>query len=145
MVTRRLATRAAGGLVAAAAFVGVMAVDGGGWDDDSAGLTDLVGVFGFLIAVGVFLARANSLRGHLLNRRRVRRRMIGSVRQRERLRVDVNHASTRTLAELPGIDDALADVVAATRPFQSVEDLGAALDLAAEAVETLRPITAFEP
>src|SRR5204862_2910787 len=63
--------------------------------------------------------------------------------------VDVNNAPVAALARLPGVDDALAHRIADVREevdgFQSVEDLGAVLDLDGHAVERLRDHAVFLP
>jgi len=63
--------------------------------------------------------------------------------------VDVNHASQAVLAELPGVDSALAHRIARARQevrgFSSVEDLGTVLDLPAEVVEEMRDRAIFIP
>lgn len=63
--------------------------------------------------------------------------------------IDINNAPAATLAELPGVDDALAtriaEVRAETQGFSSVEDLGATLDLDPRLVEALRERVVFLP
>jgi hypothetical protein len=63
--------------------------------------------------------------------------------------VDVNNAPLAALVELPGVDDALAGRIVATRDeaggFSSVEDLGVTLDLPGDAVEDLRDRVVFLP
>ena len=63
--------------------------------------------------------------------------------------IDVNNASTRALASLPGVNDSLAAQIAkardATDGFSSVEDLGTALDLDGDLVEKLRDRVVFLP
>jgi hypothetical protein len=61
--------------------------------------------------------------------------------------VDVNHASQAVLAELPGVDAALAHRIAKARQevhgFSSVEDLGTVLDLPPDVVEDMRDRAIF--
>lgn len=63
--------------------------------------------------------------------------------------IDVNNATSQALLTLPGVDDALATRIVETRAgvggFSSVEDLGEALDLPGDAVETLRERVVFLP
>jgi len=63
--------------------------------------------------------------------------------------VDVNNAPVTALLTLPGVDGELATRIAETRAavggFTSVEDLGLALDLAGDLVETLRERVVFLP
>ncbi|MBV9818599.1 MAG: helix-hairpin-helix domain-containing protein [Solirubrobacterales bacterium] len=63
--------------------------------------------------------------------------------------VDVNNASAAALAQLPLVDDDLATWIVQTRArvhgFESVEDLGAALNLDGEIVEALRGPAVFLP
>ncbi len=63
--------------------------------------------------------------------------------------IDVNHGPAPVLAELPGVDQALAARIVAVREelggFSSVEDLGMALELPAGTVEALRPHAIFIP
>ena len=63
--------------------------------------------------------------------------------------VDVNHAPQAVLAELPGVDRALAQRIARVRHevdgFSSVEDLGTVLDLPADVVEDMRDRAIFLP
>lgn len=147
-VTRRIATQLAGCLLAAAACVALTAIDGEGWHDDTTGVTDLIGAFGFFIAVGFAVERAFTLRRRLAHgvrvRLRVRRRVRRVADDRLERRVDVNRAPPRVLAKLPGVDVTLAGRMAERRPFVSADDLGATLDLPADAVEALRPVTIFE-
>ena len=61
--------------------------------------------------------------------------------------VDVNNAPAAILAQLPGVDDALATRIvearAETRGFSSVEDMGTVLDLDGNLVEDLRDRVVF--
>lgn len=57
--------------------------------------------------------------------------------------VDVNAVPVEALAELPGIDPATAGRIEELRPFASVEDLGAVLELSPALVEELREATIF--
>jgi hypothetical protein len=63
--------------------------------------------------------------------------------------VDVNHAPASALSSLPGIDDALAQRIAAARDdvhgFSSLEDMGSVLDLNGDLVEGLRDGVVFLP
>ncbi len=63
--------------------------------------------------------------------------------------IDVNHASSRALMRLPGIDLELAEKIIDARGrihgFASVEDLGATLDLDGDLVEDLRDRVVFLP
>jgi Helix-hairpin-helix motif len=57
--------------------------------------------------------------------------------------VDVNSAPASVIARLPGIDDTLARQIVELRPYDSVEDVGALLELPAPVVEELRERTIF--
>jgi hypothetical protein len=63
--------------------------------------------------------------------------------------VDVNNVPAATLAQLPGIDDALATRIVELRAelngFASVHDLGGLIDLDGNAVERLRDRVVFLP
>jgi hypothetical protein len=63
--------------------------------------------------------------------------------------IDVNNAPANVIARLPGVDDSLATQIIEARTetngFSSVEDLGAALDLAGDLVERLRDRVVFLP
>jgi DNA uptake protein ComE-like DNA-binding protein len=63
--------------------------------------------------------------------------------------VDINNAPASALAKLPGVDEQLATEIVEARAkvngFESVEDLGAALDLDGNLVESLRDHTVFLP
>ncbi len=63
--------------------------------------------------------------------------------------VDVNNASAAALADLPGVDHALATRIVELRSelngFSSVADLGVVLDLDGYAVERLRELVVFLP
>jgi DNA uptake protein ComE-like DNA-binding protein len=63
--------------------------------------------------------------------------------------VDVNNAPVTALLTFPGVDGELATRIAETPTavggFTSVEDLGLALDLAGDLVETLRERVVFLP
>jgi DNA uptake protein ComE-like DNA-binding protein len=63
--------------------------------------------------------------------------------------IDVNNAPARALATLPGVDDRLATTIIETRAsingFDSVEDMGAVLDLPAQLVEALKDLVIFLP
>ena len=63
--------------------------------------------------------------------------------------VDVNNAGVTAIAELPGIDLALAERIVAAREeldgFSSPEDLGQVLDLDADLVSDLRDRTVYLP
>lgn len=63
--------------------------------------------------------------------------------------IDINNAPAAVLATLPGVDHTLATKIvearAATSGFSSIEDLGLALDLDGNLVETLRDDVVFLP
>jgi Helix-hairpin-helix motif len=63
--------------------------------------------------------------------------------------IDVNNAPAAVLARLPGVDDALATQIVEARAgiggFESVEDLGLALDLDGHLVEAVRAHVVFLP
>jgi DNA uptake protein ComE-like DNA-binding protein len=63
--------------------------------------------------------------------------------------IDVNNAPAHALATLPGVDDRFATTIIETRAsingFDSVEDMGAVLDLPAELVEALKGLVIFLP
>ena len=63
--------------------------------------------------------------------------------------IDINNAPAAVLATLPAMDDALATRIvearAGTPGFSSIEDLGLALDLDGNLVETLRDHVVFLP
>lgn len=63
--------------------------------------------------------------------------------------VDVNRAPAKSLAELPGVDPALAREIVRAREeidgFASLEDLGVVLHLDGDVVEDLRPYVVFIP
>jgi len=143
-LTRRSAANLAACLLGVAACTALMAFDGQGWHDSTFDLNDGAGLFGAMILAGLALAHAGAIRRRFALRRRVRRRLGQALHERREARVDVNHAPAEVLAGLPGLDDVVAARMAELRPFSSVEDLGAALDLSADAVEELRPVTAFK-
>jgi hypothetical protein len=63
--------------------------------------------------------------------------------------VDLNNASLRALMKLPRVNDALATEIVEARAringFQSLEDMGTALDLDGDVVEALRDRVVFLP
>ena len=143
-MTCRPAAGLAACLVGVAACTALMAFDDEGWHDSTFGLNDGAGLFGAMMLAGLAIARAGAIRRRFALRRRVRQRLGQALHERREARVDVNHAPAEVLAGLPGLDDVVAARMAELRPFSSVEDLGAALDLSADAVEELRSVTAFE-
>lgn len=122
----------------------LMAFDGEGWHDSTFDPNDGAGLFGFMLLTGAAVVHAAALRRRDAHRRRLRRSMGEALGERDKARVDVNHAPPELLAKLPRVDHALAGQMAELRPFSSVEDLGAVLGLSADTVEELRPVTAFE-
>jgi hypothetical protein len=130
--------------VGAAASVAVMAFDGEGWHDSTFDPNDGAGLLGFMMLTGAAVVYAAALRRRGAHRWRLRRRMGQALEERNEARVDVNHAPPRLLAKLPHVGHARARQMVELRPFSSVEDLGAVLGLSADAVEELRPVTAFK-
>ena len=130
-------------LLGVAACTALMAFDGEGWHDSTFDPNDGAGLLGAMILAGLAIARAGAIRRRFALRRRVRWRLDQALHERGEARVDVNHAPAEALTGLPGLDGAVAARIAELRPFSSVEDLGAALDLSADAVEELGPVTAF--
>lgn len=137
--------RSAANLVGVAACTALMAFDGEGWHDSTFDLNDGAGLFGAMALAGLAIARAGAIGRRFVLRRRVRRGLGQALYERRGARVDVNHAPAEVLAGLPGLDGVVAARIAELRPFSSIEDLGAALDLSADAVEELRPVTACQP
>lgn len=129
-------------LVGATACVAV-AFDGEGWHDSTLDLNDGAGLLGFMMLTGAAVVYATALRRRGAHRWRLRRRMGQAVGERDKARVDVNHAPAELLAKLPHVGHARAGQMAELRPFSSVEDLGAVLGLSADAVEELRAVTVF--